>query len=136
MRGWLVRAVAATAARGRGRLRVARWSRWFPRTGPVEDDAFQGPGEPYPRHWRHLPGPWPPVSTEDPAVRRQLQAALEELPATWRAVLRQRDIEGRDGEQVARDLGIGVEQQRTILNQARAAVRHRLDDLLTRGDGR
>jgi DNA-directed RNA polymerase specialized sigma24 family protein len=61
---------------------------------------------------------------------------VEELPATWRAVLRQRDIEGRDGEQVARDLGVSVEQQRTILNQARAAVRHRLDDLPTRGDGR
>ena len=136
MRGWLARALAATAARGRGRIRVARWSRWFPRTGPVEDDAFQGTGEPYPRHWRQHPAPWPPVSAEDPAVRRQLQAALEELPATWRAVLRQRDIEGRDGEQVARDLGIGVEQQRTILNPARAAVRHRLDDLLTRGDGR
>jgi DNA-directed RNA polymerase specialized sigma24 family protein len=68
-------------------------------------------------------------------VRQRLLATLEELPATWRAVLRQRDVEGRDGEQVARDLGISVEQQRRILNQARAAVRRRLDDLLTRGDG-
>ncbi|HZB48271.1 MAG TPA: sigma factor-like helix-turn-helix DNA-binding protein [Mycobacteriales bacterium] len=136
MRGWLARAVAGTAARGRGRTRVARWSRWFPRTGPVEDDAFQAPGEPYPRHWRRPPAPWPPVWAADPEARRRLLAAVEELPATWRAVLRQRDIEGRDGEQVARDLGVSVEQQRTILNQARAAVRHRLDDLPTRGDGR
>ena len=136
MRGWLAQAVAGTAARGRGRIRVARWSREYPRAGPVEDDAFQGPGEPYPGHWRHHPSPWRPVSAEDPAVRRRLLAALEELPATWRAVLRQRDVDGRDGEQVERDLGISVEQQRTILNQARAAVRRRLDDLLTRGDGR
>jgi DNA-directed RNA polymerase specialized sigma24 family protein len=130
--------VAATAARGErpGRIRVARWSRWFPRTGPIEDDAFQEPGEPYPHHWRQHPARWPPVSVGDPTVRRRLRAALAELPATWRAVLRQRDIERRDGEQVARDLGISVEQQRTILNQARAAVRHRLDDVLTRGDGR
>ena len=69
-------------------------------------------------------------------MRRRLLTALAELPATWRAVLRQRDIEGRDAEHIARNLGISVEQQRTILNQARAAVRHRLDDLLTRGDGR
>ena len=138
MKGWLARAVAATAARGErpGRIRVARWEPVVPRTGPVDDDAFQGPGEPYPRHWRQHPAPWPPVSAEDPTVRRRLLTTLEELPPTWRAVLRKRDVEGRDGEQVARDLGISVEQQRTILNQARAAVRHRLDDVPTRGDGR
>ena len=136
MRSWLARAVAGTAARGDGRTRVARWSRWFPRTGPVDDSEFQGPDEPYPRHWRRFPDPWPPVSAVDGAVRRRLQAAVDQLPATWRAVVRQRDVAGRDPEHVADDLGISIEQQRKILNQARAALRDQLADLLTRRDAR
>lgn len=132
MRSWLARAVAGTAARGEGQTRVARWTRWFPRTGPVDDRAFQGSDEPYPRHWRRFPEPWPRVSAADGDVRRRLLAALDELPATWRAVLRQRDVAGRDAESVADDLGMSVEQQRKILNRARAAVRDRLADLLTR----
>ena len=136
MKAWLARAAAGTVTRGRGRTRVARWIRWFPRTGPVDDRAFQGPDEPYPRHWRRFPDPWPPVSAAEGAVRRHLYAALDQLPATWQAVVRQRDVAGRDPERVADDLGISVEQQRTILNQARAALREQLADLLTRRDRR
>ena len=135
MKSWLARAAAGTVARGRGRTRVARWSRWFPRTGPVDDRAFQGPDEPYPRHWRRFPGPWPPVSAADGAVRGRLHAALDRLPATWQAVVRQGDVAGRDPERVADDLGIDVEQQRRILNQARAALREQLAELLTRRGG-
>lgn len=139
MKSWLARAAAGTVARGRGRTRVARvarWSRWFPRTGPVDGRAFQGPDEPYPRHWRRFPDPWPPVSATDDAVRRRMQDALDRLPPTWRAVVRQRDVAGRDPQQVADDLGISVEQQRRILNQARAALREQLAGLLTRWDPR
>jgi len=134
VKGWLAGAAAGTTARGEGRTRVARWSRWFPRTGPVDDSAFQGPDEPYPRHWRHFPDPWRSVSAADGVVRRRLLAALDELPTTWHAVVRQRDIAGRDAESVADDLGMSVEQQRKILNQARAALRDRLADLLARRD--
>jgi DNA-directed RNA polymerase specialized sigma24 family protein len=76
------------------------------------------------------------VSAADAAVRRRLLAALDELPATWRAVVRQRDIAGRDAGSVADDLEMSVEQQRRILNHARAAIRDRLADLLTRRGAR
>jgi DNA-directed RNA polymerase specialized sigma24 family protein len=132
MKAWLGRAAARTVLGGREHARRGWWSRWFRRGGPVPDDAFLGPDQPYPRHWRHDPDPWPPVSGSDPAVRDQLRRALDELPATWRAVVRGRDIAGRDGDDVARELGITVEQQRDILNQARAALRRRLADLLSR----
>jgi len=131
MKAWLGRAAAATVLGGRQHGRRGLWSRWFRGGGPVPDDAFQGPGELYPRHWRHFPEPWPPVSDSEPAIHKRLRQALDELPATWREVVRGRDIAGRDGGDVARELGITVEQQRTILNQARAALRARLADLLS-----
>jgi DNA-directed RNA polymerase specialized sigma24 family protein len=132
MKAWLGRAAATTVLGGREHARRGWWSRWFRRAGPVPDDAFQGPDQPYPRHWRHFPDPWPPVSGSDPAVPDRLRRALDELPSTWRAVVHGRDIARRDGDNVARELGITVEQQRAILNQARAALRGRLADLLSR----
>jgi RNA polymerase sigma-70 factor, ECF subfamily len=136
MKSWLGRAAAATVLGGKEHGRRGWWSRWFRGGGPVPDEAFQGPDEPYPRHWRRLPEPWRPVSGSEPAVRERLRRALDELPATWRAVVRGRDIAGRDADDVARELGITVEQQRTILNQARAALRARLDEWLSRQDRR
>jgi RNA polymerase sigma-70 factor, ECF subfamily len=136
VKAWLGRAAAATVLGGREHARRGRWSRWFRGAGPVPDDAFQGPDEPNPRHWRHFPDPWPTVSGSAPAVRERLRRAVDELPATWRAVVRGRDIAGRDGGDVARELGITAEQQRTILNQARAALRAQLADLLSPSDHR
>jgi RNA polymerase sigma-70 factor (ECF subfamily) len=132
VKAWLGRATAATVLGGKEHGRRGWWSRWFRGGGPVPEDAFQGPDEPYPRHWRRLPEPWPPVSGSEPVVQERLRRALDELPTTWRAVIHGRDIAGRDAGAVARELGITVEQQRSILNQARAALRARLDDVLSR----
>jgi RNA polymerase sigma-70 factor, ECF subfamily len=134
MKAWLARAAATTVLRGEGRTRIARWARWFRRASPVPDSAFQGSDEPYPGHWRHWPEPWPPAVAADPAVRERLHEALDELPVMWRAVVHRRDVAGRPSEDVADELGITVEQQRRILTMARAALRDRLADLLSRGD--
>jgi RNA polymerase sigma-70 factor, ECF subfamily len=133
MKAWLARAAASTVLRGEGQTRIARWSRWFRRSSPVPDSEFQGPGEPYPDHWRHFPEPWPAAFAADAGVRRRLREALNELPATWRAVIRRRDLAGQSGEDVARELGITVEQQRSILTMARAALRDQLANLFSRG---
>jgi RNA polymerase sigma-70 factor (ECF subfamily) len=87
------------------------------------DSRFQGPDEPYPRHWRSGPTPWPAGSADDPAVRERLDRAVRSLPPLWRAVLLARDGDRRPAGQVAADLGISLAQQRRILNRARAAVR-------------
>ncbi len=133
MKGWLSRAAAATVLRGEERgNRVARWSRWFPRTPAVDGARFQDDGEPWPRHWRRFPAPWRRVDPADPAVRRRLTEALGELPEQWRAVVWQRDVQHRSPAEVSADLGLSDEQQRAMLNRARAHLRERLADLAGR----
>jgi RNA polymerase sigma-70 factor (ECF subfamily) len=100
-----------------------RWNRWFPRATPVDDSLFQGPGDPYPGHWRQSPEPWPAGFTGGDAARQQLSRALAELPPLWRAVISSRDVVGRDAASTATELGVAIGQQQQILNQARAALR-------------
>lgn len=131
MKGWLSRAVANTALRGEERRnRFARWSRWLPTKPAVDEDRFRGPDDPYHRHWKTFPDSWRQVDPEDPAVRQRLRDALEELPETWQEVVVRRDVEDRDPAQVSADLGITPEQQRAILNRARAILRERLARLM------
>jgi RNA polymerase sigma-70 factor, ECF subfamily len=131
MKSWLSRAVANTVVRGaEPRNRIARWSRWFPAEPAVDDSAFQDVDEEFPRHWREFPQPWPGADPD--TVRRGLAEAMAELPASWRDVVRRRDVAGRDAAEVARELGITVEQEQAMLNRARAFLRTRLAELLTR----
>jgi RNA polymerase sigma-70 factor (ECF subfamily) len=137
MNGWLSRAVANTALRGEdGRNRVARWSRSFPATPTVGGSRFQGPNEPYPRHWREFPEPWPSREAVDATVRAELRDAMSELPRVWRKVIQQRDVQGRSPADVSNDLQIDAAQQRQMLNRARAVLRERLAGLLTSDDAR
>lgn len=134
MRGWLARAAANTALRGQEpRNRFARWTaRWFERTPAVPGSWFQDANEPFPGHWRAFPDAWPAVDPADAGVHGALVAAVEELPATWRAVVIARDVLGRDAAEVGERLGLTARQQRAILNRARAIVRARLDRRLVR----
>lgn len=133
MKGWLSRAVANTALRGEERRnRFARWCLWLPTKPAVDDDRFRGPDDPYHRHWQEFPDPWRPVDPADPAMRQRLRDALAELPETWKEVVERRDVEDRDPAQVSAELGISAEQQRAILNRARAILRERLARLLAR----
>ena len=128
MTGWLARAAANTALRGEEpRNRFARWTaRWFARTPTVPESRFQNAGEPFPRHWRSFPTPWPSVDPADAVVQDTLVAAVAELPATWREVVIARDVLGRDAGEVSQRLGLSARQQRAILNRARAMLRERL----------
>jgi RNA polymerase sigma-70 factor (ECF subfamily) len=65
----------------------------------------------------------------DPAdadVRDALAAAIEDLPATWREVVIARDVLDRNADEVSERLGLTLQQQRVILNRARARLRERL----------
>jgi RNA polymerase sigma-70 factor (ECF subfamily) len=132
MRRWLARTAEATALRGEEpRNRFARWTaRWFAPQPAVPADKFQDDSEPYPRHWRELLEHWPAVDPADPALQARLTAAVDELPATWRAVVIARDVLGRDLAEVSERFGLTPRQQRAILNRARARLRERLDDHL------
>ena len=127
MKGWLSRAVAGTVLRGEQRRnRFARWAYWYPKMPAVDSRRFQGPGEPYPRHWRAFPEPWPPVTGDDPALQRVLAREVAELPRTWRAVVRERDVASRPAGEVRARLGLSDTQQRAIRNRAWAELRERL----------
>ena len=138
MRGWLGRAEAQSVRRGRTGSGSwtwwASWARWWRRQGPVDDAAFQGTNEPYPRHWRRPPAPWPPATGGD--ALQLARDALDELPVTWRQVVTERDIAGRADADVARALDLTDVQQRSILARARAALRDRLDRAHEEGEDR
>jgi RNA polymerase sigma-70 factor (ECF subfamily) len=128
MTGWLARAAANTALRGEEpRTRFARWTaRWFARTPTVPGSQFQDAGEPFPRHWRRFPDPWPTADPADADVQDALSAAMAELPATWREVIIARDVLDRGAVEVSERLDLTLQQQRAVLNRARAMVRERL----------
>ena len=133
MKAWLSRAVANTVVRGEEpKNRFARWSRWFPSAPAVEEARFQGRDDPYPRHWREFPHRWPAVDPADQAVQQRLHDAMDELPGPWREVVRQRDVLRRGTAEVSTARGITAEQERAMLNRARAFLRERLAQLLTR----
>jgi RNA polymerase sigma-70 factor, ECF subfamily len=136
VKGWLARAVANTVLRGEHGSRIARWSRWFRRAGPVADSRFQGPTDPYPRHWRQFPQPWPRMSMKDATIGEHLRHVLDGLPPRWRTVVDRHDIAGRSDTDIADDLGITHEQVRSILTAARAELRDQIAELLGRGGGR
>jgi RNA polymerase sigma-70 factor (ECF subfamily) len=134
MKAWLTRATANTVMRGeQPRNRLVRWSRWFPTTPTVEASRFQGADDPYPRHWRRFPDPWRALDPDDPDVRENLTAALDELPQPWRDVLIGRDVLDRSAGEIGEQRGLTPAEQRAMLNRARARVRERLAQTFARG---
>ena len=119
---------AASRPAGEGRRLLARAAP-SAAADPADDGLFQGSDDPYPGHWRQNPVPWPAGLTGDAAARRHLHDALGELPPPWRAVVRSRDVAGRDAAEVAAGLGLTPGQEQRILNQARAALRDALSRL-------
>jgi DNA-directed RNA polymerase specialized sigma24 family protein len=110
------RMIANLAARGRALgNRFAWWSRWFPPATTVDSN---------PDHWKEFPRPWP---ASHAAVKSEaLKAALAALPDSWRQVVILRDVDGRPPADVSAATGLTAEQQRDVLNRARALLRENL----------
>jgi RNA polymerase sigma-70 factor (ECF subfamily) len=98
----------------------------------VPASRFQPTGAPFPDHWREFPAPWPPLDAAEHQTRAALLAALEELPQRWREVILARDGSDRDLAHASQHLELTREQERAILNRARARVRDRLAQHLGR----
>jgi RNA polymerase sigma-70 factor, ECF subfamily len=77
-------------------------------------------------------------AASDPAVQAELRttlsAAIDELPAAYKAVLVLRDIEGRSTEEIAQALGLSIAVVKTRAHRARLFLRKRLDDCMTTTD--
>src|ERR1051326_3240003 len=92
----------------------------------VEPDRFHG-GE---HTWAAPPTGFPEERLLAGETRGVIEAAIEALPPTQRAVISLRDIEGWDAEDVCNALTLSETNQRVLLHRARSAVRAALEQYL------
>jgi RNA polymerase sigma-70 factor (ECF subfamily) len=147
LRTWVFR-ILENQARTRGvrEARAVPWSSAFgdghpDDDGPTVDPArFRGPGDQWPGGWtmEGLPAGWPEDAAMAAEVRRELGAALDELPARQRTVVELRDVHGLTSDEVCERLGVSPGNQRILLHRGRARLRARLEDVYrgVRGEGR
>jgi RNA polymerase sigma-70 factor (ECF subfamily) len=73
---------------------------------------------------------WPEEALVTAETRERLEKAIEALPATQRAVISLRDVEGWSSEEVRNALGLSETNQRVLLHRARSKVRAALESYL------
>jgi RNA polymerase sigma-70 factor (ECF subfamily) len=142
LRTWVFR-ILENQARTRGvrEARAVPWSSAFGWTGTEEDGGptvppsrFRGPEDRWAGGWTPGGGPsaWQPPP-EDAAVaaemRRELGAALAELPERQRTVVELRDVHGLTSDEVCGLLGLSPGNQRILLHRGRARLRARLENV-------
>jgi RNA polymerase sigma-70 factor (ECF subfamily) len=76
------------------------------------------------------PAPWPADALLAAETRERLADAIEALPATQRAVITLRDVEGWSSEEVRNALELSETNQRVLLHRARSKVRAALEPYL------
>lgn len=97
----------------------------------VDADRFLDPEHPrWPGHWAVRPEPWPEDALLAAEARERVLEAIEALPATQRAVISLRDIEGWSSEEVRNALDLSETNQRVLLHRARSKVRAALESYL------
>jgi len=97
----------------------------------VDADRFLDSEHPrWPGHWAAKPTPWPEDALVAAETRERLADAIEALPATQRAVISLRDIEGWSSEEVRNALDLSETNQRVLLHRARSKVRAALESYL------
>jgi RNA polymerase sigma-70 factor, ECF subfamily len=97
----------------------------------VDADQFLDSEHPrWPGHWVVKPVAWPEEALLAAETRERLAEAIEALPATQRAVISLRDIEGWSSDEVRNALDLSETNQRVLLHRARAKVRAALDSYL------
>ncbi len=86
-------------------------------------------------HWQDAPRLWDELDPERVYGGRQLwdhvQIAIAAMPASQRAVLVLRDMEGQDAATACEMLGLSPENQRVLLHRARGRVRAAIDQVTT-----
>ena len=136
LRTWVFR-ILENQARSRG-VREARAVPWSTAFGDVEDSAptvdparFRGSEDPWAGGWtpKGLPFRWPEEAAMAAEIRRELGAALAELPDRQRTVVELRDVHGLTSDEVCERLGVSPGNQRILLHRGRARLRARLEDV-------
>jgi RNA polymerase sigma-70 factor, ECF subfamily len=84
----------------------------------------------WPGHWSSAPQPWPEDKLLAAETREKLAEAIEALPASQRAVISLRDLEGWSADEVCNALDLTETNQRVLLHRARSKVRNALEEYL------
>jgi len=94
-------------------------------------ERFRDPEDPrWPGHWASPPQAWPEDRLLAAETREKLAEAIEALPASQRAVISLRDLEGWSSEEICNALEISETNQRVLLHRARSKVRKALEEYL------
>ena len=139
LKTWIFRILTNTAkTRGRREGRTIPFSSLqSPGTVPepaVDADRFRPDDDPrWPGHWAAAPEELPEDRLVAAETRARLEAAIADLPASQRAVITLRDVQGWTSEEVCNALDVSETNQRVLLHRARSKVRAALEHYL-RGD--
>ena len=135
LKTWIFRIVANTAmARGVRERRSVPFSALAP-DGDVHapsvdpDRFFPSDRSRHPGHWSLGPTPWqlPEEGLLAGETRDVIRRAIDDLPASQRAVVTLRDIEGWPPEEVCEALELTDANQRVLLHRGRTKVRGALE---------
>ena len=97
----------------------------------VDADRFLADDHPHhPGGWESPPRELPEDRLIASETRDVIERAIEALPATQRAVISLRDVEGWSSDEVRNALDLSEVNQRVLLHRARARVRQALEDYL------
>jgi RNA polymerase sigma-70 factor (ECF subfamily) len=128
LKTWIFRILA-----NRAKTRAEREGRTIPFSAlgdgdsepAVEPDRFDR------GHWAALPADWPEARLLGDETLQVIDAAIESLPTTQRAVITLRDVQGWSAEEVRNVLELSETNQRVLLHRARSKVRGALEEYLT-----
>lgn len=118
----------------------ARFSTWLQRIAMNEANRFlerESRRETLP--WEDVMQEVPDLAADTPAaaeareLRRELEAHLAELPASYRVAVVLRDVEGLSNEEAAEVLGLGVRNFKSRLHRGRMELRRRLEEAAREG---
>jgi RNA polymerase sigma-70 factor, ECF subfamily len=135
LKTWIFRILVNRAqSRGARERRITPFSSLLDREddegGTVDPARFLPPGSTFDGYWAVSPSRFFELPEERLLARETTQLvaeAIDELPARQQQVMRLRDIEGWDAEEVCESLGITDANQRVLLHRARSAVRAALE---------
>jgi RNA polymerase sigma-70 factor, ECF subfamily len=97
----------------------------------VEPERFLPDDDPrHPGAWASPPRDLPEDRLLAAETREVIAAAIDRLPASQRAVISLRDIEGWSSDEVRNALDISEVNQRVLLHRARSRVRRELEEYL------
>jgi RNA polymerase sigma-70 factor, ECF subfamily len=97
----------------------------------VDPERFVGPGHTSAGYWVTPPSRFFELPEEHllaAETAQLIERSIGALPLRQQQVIRLRDVEGWDAEEVCQSLGISAGNQRVLLHRARAAVRAAMED--------